>query len=105
VTRFSVQSDETEGTAVVTVSGEVDIATAAAITEAIDEHRAAGRPVLMDLSRVVFMDSTGVRTLIAAAKQSQGQPGQFAIRSSLAPPVQRGLQMMGVLELLPLVDA
>jgi anti-anti-sigma factor len=105
VTRFSVQSQESQGTIVVSVSGEVDIATAGAITEAVEEHRAAGSPVLMDLSRVVFMDSTGVRTLISAARQSANDPTQFAIRSTLAPPVERGLRMMGVFELLPLVDA
>jgi anti-anti-sigma factor len=105
VTRFSVDTSEQEGTVVVSVSGEVDIATADAITQALAEPRAAGRSVLLDLSRVVFLDSTGVRTLISAAREAGNDPALFAIRSDLAAPVQRGLSLMGVLPLLPLVDA
>jgi anti-sigma B factor antagonist len=104
VPSFSVQSADIAGTTVVSVTGEVDIATVDAISDALAEHRAADRPVLLDLSRVVFMDSTGVRTLITAAKDSGGDPAVFAIRSNLSPPVERGLRLMGVLPLLPLVD-
>jgi anti-sigma B factor antagonist len=105
VTRVSVQADEADDAVVVSVSGEVDIATCDAITQAVAEPRAAGRPVVLDLSRVVFLDSTGVRTLIGAARAAGNDPALFAIRNTLSPPVERGLRLMGVLPLLPLVDA
>lgn len=60
--------------AVVTVSGELDLDTAPQVREIIARLRAegAGRHLLFDLSGLTFMDSTGVGVLVAAQRQAEG---------------------------------
>lgn len=55
----------------VTLSGELDIATADQLTEALEGVQvAAGDRVIIDLKDVSFMDSTGLRVLIAANRNA-----------------------------------
>jgi anti-sigma B factor antagonist len=87
---------------VLAVSGEIDIATAPALLEAVDAVLASGAlDVWLDLSAVTFMDSTGVRALLdtRAALSSTGRT--FAV---ICPPgpVRRVLQIAGVEGDLPL---
>jgi anti-sigma B factor antagonist len=57
------------GNPVVSCSGEIDLATADALASALDPWVGAGGPVILDYSEVSFMDSTGLRVLISAAKR------------------------------------
>jgi len=64
---FAVDERFEDGTSVVTVAGEVDVATAPALRDCLDQsvRRGAG-PVVVDLRRVTFIDSTGLGVLIGA---------------------------------------
>jgi anti-anti-sigma factor len=53
----------------VALRGELDLATAGHLETALSE---ASRPVVLDLTRLTFMDSTGVRVLLEAAERSPG---------------------------------
>ena len=67
--RVSVTTDA--DTHVVSLSGELDIATADQLTEAMaGVQPAAGSRLIIDLSAVSFMDSTGLRVLIAANRDA-----------------------------------
>jgi anti-sigma B factor antagonist len=57
------------GNPVVSFSGDIDMATADALTSALDPWLGSGGPVILDYSEVSFMDSTGLRILIQAAKR------------------------------------
>jgi anti-sigma B factor antagonist len=59
----TVQRDDEVGT--ITVSGELDLATVPLLSAAVAEHDDAGLLVL-ELTSVTFIDSTGVRVLIEA---------------------------------------
>jgi anti-anti-sigma factor len=48
------------GNPVVALSGEIDLATAAAVGASLEPWVRAGGPVILDLSDVTFMDSTGL---------------------------------------------
>jgi anti-anti-sigma factor len=48
------------------VCGEIDIATADQVRNAICDEILSGRHVTVDLNRVSFMDGSGVRALLAA---------------------------------------
>jgi anti-anti-sigma factor len=50
---------------VVTITGEVDLSAAAAVEGAISDEAGSGN-VVADLSGVTFIDSTGLRALVAA---------------------------------------
>lgn len=66
--------------ALVVVRGEVDIYTAPQLHEAFDEAIDAGaHDLLVDLSEVDFIDSTGLGVLIGATKRLQPRGGALAM--------------------------
>ena len=78
----------------VTVRGEVDMATASQLVDAIGN--VAGNPVV-DLSEVTFMDSLGIRGLVQAQRALRERGHQLILRDP-SPSVRR------VLELTSLID-
>jgi anti-anti-sigma factor len=63
--RFEIQSETQGDTARLTVSGELDIATVPRLEEAVATVLAQGaRSVIVDLSRLAFVDSSGLRMFI-----------------------------------------
>ena len=57
-----VEVDETPAALVARVSGEIDLASAPELEERLSH--ADGRPLLVDMSRVIFMDSSGLSALL-----------------------------------------
>jgi anti-anti-sigma factor len=65
--QFEVDTSSAGGEHTLTLRGELDIATADQLTEALGRVApGAGEQLTIDLSGVGFMDSTGLRVLIAA---------------------------------------
>lgn len=79
-TEFRVLSELLGGaTGVVAVSGELDIATASALRDALTEATDRGiRRLVVDLSRVTFVDSVGIGAIVRA-KRDLGAAGRVAI--------------------------
>ncbi len=68
---FNVSVTSNSGTHEVALSGELDIATADQLTEQLAGLKpVSGERVVIDLSAVSFMDSTGLRILIAANRDA-----------------------------------
>jgi anti-sigma B factor antagonist len=87
---------------VLAASGEVDIATAPELREAVDAVLASGAlDVWLDVSAVTFMDSTGVRALLDTRDALSGTGRTFAV---ICPPgpVRRVIQIAGLEGSLPL---
>ena len=64
---FSLRETE-EGDAVrVTLQGELDVMVAGQVGEVIRRHLAAGRPQIIDLTEVTFIDSTGLAAIVKSA--------------------------------------
>ena len=59
-----------QGYAIVAVAGEVDIATVARLRESLFELAASGRPLVVDLDQVAFIDSAGLAALVGAARRA-----------------------------------
>lgn len=79
--------------------GELDLATADVVREALREALADAREeVVVDLTELTFIDSTGIGILIAAVTEDNG-----ALRfiPSEAPAVSRVLRLTGVEARLP----
>jgi anti-anti-sigma factor len=92
-------TDTDQETAVLSVCGEVDIATARVLRETllpILEHRTG--PVVVDLSEVPFMDSTGVHILVDTSRRLEGQNRRFAIACRKHGQVHRLLAVVGLLD-------
>lgn len=58
---FAIVSNQLDGMAVVTVSGEIDLTTSDSLQGSIE--RTTSPKVVLDLSRVAFLDSSGIRAI------------------------------------------
>jgi len=67
------------GCALVTATGEIDVATAPAFREAIWEGLAQSSRMVVDLRDVGFFDSTGLHVLVTALKKVQELDGQLIL--------------------------
>ncbi len=67
------------GWSVLSVVGEVDLATAPSLRRAFEDVRESSQAVVADLSSVSFMDSTGLRVLIAVHQDLESAGGKFAV--------------------------
>jgi anti-sigma B factor antagonist len=95
---LTLQRDE-RGACRVTLRGELDLATAARLEQALAQ---AGDDVLLDLRDLTFMDSTGVRVLLEA---SESGPEELRIVLPESGDVRVTIEETGIAPLLPLVDA
>jgi anti-anti-sigma factor len=72
-----------DGVVTVTVSGEIDMATAGelhdALTRAVEAASAPG--VVVDMSAVRFCDSSGLNALVAAHREAQQRKTRFRVGS------------------------
>jgi anti-sigma B factor antagonist len=80
VTPLAVKRSRSDGYEVLAVEGEIDIATAPRMIAALNEVLTAiESPLVVDLSSVVFMDSTGLALLINARRRMMRRGHGFAI--------------------------
>ncbi|MBD0746353.1 STAS domain-containing protein [Streptomyces sp. CBMA152] len=75
-----VNETEQGGWAVVCVRGELDLVTAPQVRQAVHEAVAAGRrDLVLDLSGVLFCDSSGVGVLIASRRLIRSCQGRLRL--------------------------
>jgi anti-sigma B factor antagonist len=84
--QFLVTTTSAPGIETITLSGELDIATADELTAALDALSVdrEGRLVI-DLSAVGFMDSTGLRVLIEANRRAEAGGYELVIVTGESP--------------------
>jgi len=85
---------------VVTLSGELDAATARDVRESLTEliATAPGTVVVLDLHELEFIDSTGLGLLVGAQKQAR-DAGRDLVLGSPRRPVYRALEVAGLVDL------
>jgi anti-anti-sigma factor len=100
---LTVAVHEQDGRTVLTASGEVDLLTAATLERPLEDALTAREPLLLDLSGVSFIDSTGLRLLLEARNRA-ARPGAggLALRLGDGGRVRRLLDLTGVLGLFTL---
>lgn len=80
---------------VLRIRGELDMATAPKLRRALDTALdAEGRRVVVDLRELTFVDSTGVRVLLAAASRARNEGCSFVLRAPCRS-VQKALALTG----------
>ena len=70
ISEFRIEERRQDGRLMLTVHGELDLASVDAVTARLDAARAAGEAVLLDLDELDFMDSSGLRMVFNAAETS-----------------------------------
>jgi anti-sigma B factor antagonist len=79
VSEFSIEERRHGETIVLTLHGELDLVSADTLGTRLDQLRADGVPVLLDLDELDFMDSYGLRMLLNAAEASDAGGWEFSI--------------------------
>ena len=94
--------DRRPGIAVIDVAGELDLNGAPALCAAIEEVRSPRDRdrVIVDLSRVGFCDSTGLRALVNAAREVAIAGGRLVVIVPEEGPVRQVIRLTGAQEFL-----
>lgn len=79
----------------VVVHGEIDITSAPALDEALSGMH--GDSVVVDLSQVTFIDSTGLRVLVMARTRLEADGSRLVLRAADDSPVVRTMRLAGLI--------
>lgn len=74
-TFFGIEKQTTAGVRILSVRGELDLATAPQLDELLIVRDGDPDPVLVDLSDCEFIDSTGIAVIVRAWQQRRGDDG------------------------------
>lgn len=77
---FKIEDEEIDGVAVVSASGEIDVATAPPLRDRLQALTTSGKStVVVDLLGVTFLDSTALGVLVGALKRCREAGGDLPL--------------------------
>ena len=88
---LTVSIERTESAVIVEVAGEVDLSTAPRLKEVLDEVAPVSGAVIVDLTGVSFMDSSGLNVLLQRREQLLGDHSGATVRLIVTQPSLRRL--------------
>jgi anti-sigma B factor antagonist len=102
---FSISVAEIDGRAHVTLRGELDLATAPELEQLLIERIDASQDVVVDLRALEFMESSGIRGLVAAHTRA-GRTGTrvFVVRPTPDSAVAKIVEVAGLDRELNILD-
>ncbi|MFY9423442.1 MAG: anti-sigma factor antagonist, partial [Bacillota bacterium] len=103
VERMSVESKQDRECLVVRVSGELDLRTAGELKSEVDPvlERAPERPVVvLDLSDVSFMDSSGMGAILGRYRTVSQMGGKLVV-CGLTPQLRKLFELTGLMRIIP----
>jgi anti-sigma B factor antagonist len=100
---LTVVCSEEDGVHVVALSGELDLRAVGELDAALATAGEQAR-VCLDLTRLQFIDSTGLATVIRAHQTLTGQGGALAVACRDEGAVRRTFEMTGLLTLLTVTE-
>jgi anti-sigma B factor antagonist len=99
---LTIQARREPAYVVVTVAGEVDIATVARLRERLVALAAGGLPLVADLDQVSFIDATGLGALAGAARRAAAHGASLHVVCA-RPQTRRLFRVTGLDRQIPLV--
>jgi anti-anti-sigma factor len=97
-----IHAVEHDGSIVLGVEGELDIVTSPLLDEALLRARATdATSIVVDLSKISFIDSTGLHVLFKHAQAEEGRARLHLTRGS--PQAERLFELSGVKDYLPFI--
>ena len=103
--QFQIEERSEGGATIVTVSGEIDVATAPQLQESLHGLIAQGRSSLViDLLAVTFLDSTALGVLVGALKRCREQGGDLQLVMADAR-IMKIFEITGLITVFPIVDS
>jgi anti-sigma B factor antagonist len=99
--QFEVSVEHSGTTAIVHLAGELDIGTAPALAEALQSLERPCERIILDLTSLEFIDSTGLRLAVVEHGRSNMDGFEFVIAGATGP-VLKVLRLTGLDVTLPL---
>jgi anti-anti-sigma factor len=100
---FSCTATQLGDRVVLTVAGDVDLAAHRAFQAELEQSWDASRDLIVDCSRVTFLDSMGLRVLVHAMQKAAANGRDIALAAP-SEPVQRVLDLAGIRTLFTELD-
>lgn len=101
---FRVEVRNADATTVISVSGELDLASSPALEEELERvSQSDAQLVVVDLRNLEFMDSTGLSVLVRAHQRAEENGRRLGLVNG-SQQVQRLLTLTGVADRLTLTD-
>lgn len=98
---LSVTVRRERGVVIAELTGDIDLSTVATLRERLLELAGSGQPLIVDLNRITFIDSTGLGVLIAVARRADMHGGSLHAICS-RPQTRKLLWLTGVDRRIPL---
>ena len=97
---FEISESADGSTTVLALTGELDLATAQSLQDRLDAAHDSGEAVTVDLAPLRFIDSSGLRVLLAASLKAREGDWPFTVRHGTGV-VRRIFETAGVEDLIP----
>jgi len=93
--RISIGAEDGRPAHVITLEGDVDFGTSAAVLDCVNDLAARGSDVIVDLTDAQFLDSAGLAALLGARRAAARSGRAFTVRN---PPrlIARVLALSGI---------
>ena len=102
---FAIEIEQRAGRTILNLRGELDLATVGELEDALTQRLEAGEDLVIDLRGLQFMDSSGVRALVAGHAAAQNGHGSLVIvRAKHDSEVDRVIDVSGIVTALGMVD-
>lgn len=89
----------------VVAAGEIDLCTSPELREALTAAAQRSRRVIVDVTRVTFLDSTGMAAIVATAKHAHPRQERNVCLVGATGPVLRVLEITGLTAMLPIYSS
>lgn len=84
------------------VQGELDLSTSPRLEATLERELSGPHDVLLDLSQLQFIDSSGLHVIMRAIWESRSRGDRLKLSSALSLQARRLFELVGLLEDLPL---
>lgn len=74
-----INTSDLEGSTLIQIEGEIDLSTVPQFERELTANVEAGRNVLVDLTAVDFMDSTGIGVLVRASNRAREEGAEVSL--------------------------
>jgi anti-anti-sigma factor len=99
--QLRMEETREDGTTVLRLRGELDLASADAVQRRLDALSASGEPTRLDIDELAFMDSSGLRVVLQAAETSRAAGWPFTLTAG-SQQVRQLFASAGVADRLPI---
>ncbi len=102
---FAIDVDERDDRIVVTPRGELDMASAPELEQAVMPRLSEGAWIVLDLRSLEFIDSSGLRVVVGVHRAAEEQGGRFTcVRGQPGSTVHRIVEIAGIDGVIEMVD-